>query len=602
MRQNMFKKLLIIFFLIFALPAFAAGGSNNTANSVDINSFLTPVQVFNVEMSAKDQQQIFLNFTIHPGYYIYQKTLTIQPEPENAIDIGQIKYPQAILIADAANKGKKEAVYNQNFILDLKLNPQVNLNKLTVVLQGCDGKSICYPPQSFTFNVAAATTNTNSVASPVKINKNTIHSTFNDFYHGDLSSSNLLNEFSFMQLIIIFFFAGILIALTPCMYPLYPIALSSIVSAVSLKNKRQVFILVLTYIHGLALIYMLIGFLAAFTGRLFTTIIQTPLIMMLSGIIWLILGFAMLDLIEIKFPQKVQAYFHTKSNNLSSKGYVKVFILGIMSSIILGPCVTPPLVAAIGFIAGKGDILLGASCLYMLTLGMCLPILIIATLGGNLLPKSGPWMSWVKYIMGILIILVSVYLTYPFINLPNSYINIGMICTVIAILFLIIKNFKRNGLELLIHKLIPIVLLITGIAFNYYGIILKNQQVTTNQHLNNMPFDQVYRVTNSNDLNQIIANSTKPVVIDFYASWCVICKEMDQTTFKDIKVKQLLNNKYTYVKFDITANTQNQLQVLKQYKLYGPPAIIILNKDKMGYKRLLGYVSSNSLIQALNAN
>ncbi|MEN9391252.1 MAG: protein-disulfide reductase DsbD, partial [Pseudomonadota bacterium] len=566
MQQNILAKLFIIFYLLFMLPFATATELNNSNGAIDVNSFLNPNQVFNVEIGSQNQQQIFLNFTIHPGYYIYQKTLSIRTEPEGGIDFKQINYPTPIFIADAANKGKKEAVYAQNFTLDLKLKPQVNLNELVVVLQGCDGKSICYPPQTFTFALTAIANKHKSASNEVvNISKKTIHTTFTDFYRGDLSSSNLLNEFSFMQLIIIFFFAGILIALTPCMYPLYPIALSSIVSAVSLKNKRQVFIVVLTYIHGLAIVYMLIGFLAAFTGRLFTTMIQTPVIMMVSGIIWLVLGFAMLDLIEVKLPNRIQAYFHTKANNISSKGYFKVFILGIMSSIILGPCVTPPLVAAIGFIAGKGNVILGAACLYMLTLGMCLPILIIATLGGNLLPKSGPWMAWVKYVMGLLIIVVSIYLTYPFINLPNSYINIGMICTVIAILFLIVKNFKRNGIELLIHKLIPIVLLITGIVFNYYGIMIKNAQSNSQQMTSISPLvaGKTNIVTTASSLNQIIATSTKPVVIDFYASWCVICKEMEQTTFKDNMVNQLLKNKYTYVKFDITTNTHDQLQVLK---------------------------------------
>lgn len=492
-----------------------------TKNQNVISGNQSPEQVFKVSAKLLDKDKVHLTFEIAPGYYVYKDRFLINflPSKESAA-LSSIKWPNSLFIPDINDPNKKEEVLTGKFAFDI--NSKTPVDKIDLTLQGCDGKTICYPPQKYLFNL----NNSNNLS---------ISKIFNDlltFFQGDFSTR--LSNLNTMSLILIFFIAGIAISLTPCMYPLYPIALSTIIgNSVNLKRKN-ILVLTISYIHGIALIYVVMGCLAAYTGELLTTIIQTPVVITISGLIWFILGLSMFDFFEIRLPHRLNSYLHSKSIRISDGGYTKVFFMGILSSIILGPCVTPPLIAAIGFIVGRGDIIFGGLALYSISLGMGIPILILALLGDKMLPRSGSWMITIKYLMGLVMIAGSIYLIAPFI-------------------------------------------------YNHY--FYKNSVNTTE-----------LTVDNTRDLDNAIRHSKKPVIIDFYASWCAICIEMDKKTFSNKEVQKTLNN-YTVIKFDLSKNTTDQMEALKRYGLYGPPALLILNKNNP--TKLLGFVRSNDLITKL---
>jgi thiol:disulfide interchange protein DsbD len=486
----------------------------------------SPEQTFLVSAKLIDNNQAKLSFVIAPNYYIYKDRLQIWLLPSmESVALNKIKFPSSLLIPDINDPNKTDEVMTGKFSLDIPIDATINTINLT--LQGCDGKTICYPPQKYTFNL-------NNSVSPGSISIKELFNDFINFYHGDSTLSNLSTPI----LVLLFFIAGIAISLTPCMYPLYPIALSSIIgNSVNLK-RTNILMLTISYIHGIALIYVIMGCLAAYTGELFTTLTQTPIVIIISGLIWFILGLSMFDLFEIRLPHSINSYLHTKSINISGGRYTKVFLMGIMSSILLGPCVTPPLIAAIGIIVGHGDIIFGGLALYAISLGMGVPILILALVGDKMLPKSGNWMNGIKYFMGLVMIAGSIYLVAPFIY--NHYIY---------------NPSKHNEANELV-------------------------------------------IDNSLELDNTIRYSTKPVIIDFYASWCAICIEMDKKTFSDKNVQSFLAN-YTVIKFDLSQNTHDQMQVLKRYGLYGPPALLILNTPEP--TKLLGFISSKELINKLHS-
>ncbi len=485
----------------------------------------SPTQTFEVSAKLIDKNQAWISFVIAPNYYIYKDRLQIKLLPSGkSVPLNKIKFPSSLLIPDINDPNKTNEVMTGKFSLHIPINASINAINLT--LQGCDGKTICYPPQKYTFNL-------NNSVSPGSMSIKELFNDFINFYHGDSTLSNLSTPI----LVLLFFIAGIAISLTPCMYPLYPIALSSIIgNSVSLK-RTNILMLTISYIHGIALIYVLMGCLAAYTGELFTTLTQTPAVIIISGIIWFVLGLSMFDLFEIRLPHSINSYLHAKSINISGGRYTKVFLMGIMSSILLGPCVTPPLIAAIGIIVGHGDIIFGGLALYAISLGMGVPILTLALVGDKILPKSGSWMVAIKYFMGLIMIAGSIYLVAPYIY--NHYFY---------------NASKYNDANELI-------------------------------------------VDNSSDLYNIMQHSNQPIIIDFYASWCAMCIEMDKKTFSDKNVKSILAN-YKVIKFDLSQNTHDQIQVLKRYGLYGPPALLILNTPEP--TKLLGFISSDDLINKLS--
>lgn len=525
---------ILLFLFIIVIGAGYIFWPNKQVHSEPTNTtLLSPDQVFKVSARLADTKEVLLSFEIAPDFYIYTQRLKIKAIPENAILASQIKWPHTLLIPDINDPAKMDEVYTGSFVVKIPLDTNNKIDSLKITLQGCDGKSICYPPKDYNFKLSGAESSLTS-----NNTSGSFSSKFLQFYHGEISGQVLLSGFSFIQLVLVFFLAGIGISLTPCMYPLYPIALATIIGN-SNKARRHITLLVIIYIHGMALVYVLMGFFAALTGRLFTSEIQTPLVMILSGAIWFLLGISMFDIIEIKLPNRLNAYLHHKSHTISGGKYTKVFLMGILSSILLGPCVTPPLIAAIGFIVGKADVFFGGISLYAICLGMGIPILVLALLGDRLLPRSGRWMIGVKYFLGAVMIAGSLYLVMPF--MYNYY-------------------FAK-----------PVPTNITHVA----GMVDTKQQ-----------------------LDAIINSSDKPVIVDFYASWCSVCTEMEAKTFINKDVRKVMGN-YTVIKFDVTKNTQDQEDVMHRYGLYGPPAIIVISKNKQVTNKLVGFISAKDLIRYL---
>ncbi|MCC2626115.1 MAG: dsbD [Burkholderiales bacterium] len=535
---------------------------------------LSPEHAFSVSASFESATVAKLHFDISPGFYIYKDRLEIKSNNLQAFNSSDILLPSGVeMNIFNGVKYSKEVVLNNKFDVFIKLRYPLDKLTLLVRLFGCDGKTVCYPPQDYKFELEQP---------------GTLLKYFGNLFtkiNSGISNNTLANPF---KLFIVFFLAGIAISLTPCVYPLYPIALSAISKTAT--KKSNVIKLAMCYIHGISLIYVLMGVIAAFSGYLLITLIQTPIFVLLSSMVFLILGLSMFDLLEIKLPSRFHGYIHTKSAKVNNGGYISAFILGFFSSFLLGPCVTPPLIIAISYIASKGSVISGVLGLYAISLGMGMPILILSTAGSKLLPKSGPWLNGIKYILGFVIIAVAIYMAYPLINIGQPLLGVGVLCFVTALAFLLIKQFRSRDLELLIHTVMPILMIIIGLAFIIIGSHkIANETVGTIAK-NNLSLNQ---------LNEMVVSSNKPVIIIVSAKWCAICRELEATTFKDKEILEKFKQ-YTVINFDITENKPDAINFLRQYKLYGPPAIIIFAKDKKLKEKISGYISAADLSKHLN--
>ncbi len=354
------------------------------------------------------------------------------------------------------------------------------------------------------------------------------------------------------------------------MYPLLPIV-SSIVVGDKKAGKGRAFTLSMVYVQGLALTYTLVGVIAGLTGALLTVWLQQPWVVLAAAALMVVLALSMFGLFNIQLPNSVQSYFQNQSNKLSGGKIISVFIMGILSALIVGPCVAPPLAFALGYIGQTGDAVLGGLALYVLALGTGVPLIIIGTFGGHILPKAGDWMNGIKYAFG--------------------FIQKGRLKTVAAVL--------------------GFLLLIGGSWFGWQSF---NKQTTTLHHfLTLVPPSEAGQETDHGKMFTDVAelkaamdaalkaDPSKPVLIDFYADWCVSCKEMAAYTLNQPQVHEAVDMQ-RFFQIDVTANTPEHQALLKEYGLFGPPGVFVVRADGSHSEALLGFVKPDAFIEWYRKN
>lgn len=589
-----FIRLKLIIISLVIIPVYAITGINSSFTDFT-GRILSPDQAFIVKIDKSQESLAVVKFNIAPGYYIYKDRLNIKINPPVSM-ITPVKLPKGKLMVVPDDGGlKKEQILTGQFTVSVPFYTDkistVNTT-LNVSLQGCDGKSVCYPPQHYSYIIKYA--NSESVATEATKHNSLISKLslmFNSLYTGDNLTS--LKNSNYLLLLLLFFIAGCLISLTPCVYPLYPISLKTISYHTS-KMPLNRLLAVIIYIHGIALVFILIGVIAAYFGILLTSLIQSKYLILFMVVILLALAFSMFDFYEIKMPNFLSINVKQGAAKSHKLAYLNIFIVGVSSAIFLGPCVTPPLLVALGFIAQKGNVLFGVLSLYCLTLGMSMPILLLATCGNSILPKSGNWMVVIKYLIGLIIIGLAISLIYPFMGINNSILAIGLALVVVGVLFMLLVKIKQFY-NIAIYFYLQLAFLVGGVSLIGYGII--NGQNSFNLAIKN-PTAIFITTPNVAQLDKILNESTKPSVVDVYASWCVVCNEMKRSTFKDKSIINALGS-FTALQLDITQNKAEHYKFLKTYGLYGAPAILIFNSQHKLVNTLLGFVDSKRLKAAL---
>jgi thiol:disulfide interchange protein DsbD len=389
--------------------------------------------------------------------------------------------------------------------------------------------------------------------------------------------------------------------------PMIPI-LSSIIFASHKRPSHQTrlkdFFLSLSYVGGVSFTYTLIGIFAGLSGNLITSSIQSPLLMIILGIVFILLALSMFDLYALKLPHFVENFIATSILRVEGGRYLNVFIIGMISSLVLSPCIAPPLAGAIIYINQSQDFILGGLALFTLSIGMSIPLLLIGIFSDQWLPKRGHWMIIVKELIGFILIAMGLFIMSPL--FPEHFDQIAYSALLLALsiyLFFAARRFKYKAMSW-VHVLAFVTLIASILLF---GLTLQKINVSDNENVSNiskpnhvsvLPFKQIQSLDDlSRELNQ---HDNKMIMLDFYADWCVSCKEYEKLTFSNSKVKERLKE-YSLLQVDVTKNNANHKALLKHFNLYGPPAILFFDKQHSEIRtyRIVGYKNASQMLDHL---
>nr|WP_265937068.1 protein-disulfide reductase DsbD [Aliarcobacter butzleri] len=455
--------------------------------------------------------------------------------------------------------------------------------------QGCSKAGLCYAPMS---QKQILVLNTN-IQDEVSTNINETD-----------SIANSLKEKNLLLVLLTFFGFGLLLSLTPCVFPMIPI-LSSIIVGAS-KNEtmtaRRGFFLSLVYVLSMSIAYTIAGVIAGIFGANLQVALQNTYVLVIFALIFVALAFSMFGYFEIRLPQAIQNRVNKTTDGKEKQGILGIAIMGFLSALIVGPCVAPPLAGALVYIGQTGDAILGGLALFVMSLGMGVPLLLIGLGAGKFMPKPGGWMESITKIFGIVMLGVAIWLL-------DRVLDASIIIYLWALLLLGSAIYLKIYQHIL-TQLITVVIFILGVIL-FVGAIsgatnpLNPLEKFTSSKMTQVSDEKLIfkKVKNIQELELAIKNSNKPVMLDFWASWCVSCKELEEITFQDEQVINKLQE-FTLLKADVTQNNDEDKALQKKFGVVGPPALIFWDKDKneIQASRIIGYKNPKDFLEIVNKN
>ena len=571
------------------------------------DEFLDPAVAFKPSARALDAQTIEVTFAIAKGYYLYRDKFRFAVDGES-VAVGTPVFPKG-KEKDDENFGKVEVFYNSVAVrLPVERNASGELPlKLNVSSQGCADAGVCYPPQTQTVAVTLPDPATTPAArSPVAAMEATAGPSVNVDESGKIAG--ILRDAGFWATLAFFFVAGLGLALTPCVLPMIPI-LSGIIAGQGHRNSHtRGFALSLAYVLGMAVTYAAAGIAAGLTGTLLSAALQNAWVLGAFALVFVVLSFSMFGFYELQLPTALQSKLSEESGHLQGGRGIAVFAMGALSALIVGPCVAAPLAGALLYIGQTGDAVLGGTALFVMALGMGAPLIAVGTAGGSLLPKTGPWMEGVKKGFGVLLLATAVWLLTPVVPPVVPMLAWAALLIVPAIYLHALDPLPQHakGWQRF-WKGIGIVMLLTGAALLIGALAgsrdplqplagLRTQAVAG--EVRKLSFEPVRSVA---ELEARLAAVDRPVMLDFYADWCVSCKEMERYTFADPAVREKLAG-FTLLKADVTANSPDDKALLARFGLFGPPGIVFFTpggKEVQGL-RVVGFQEAASFLRTLD--
>lgn len=557
---------------------------------------------FRAEVAAGDRLQ--LHWEIAQGTYLYQEKIKLSLENSPGVMLGEIQLPPAIIKRNALRVdgtiGDVAVYYNR---LDLTLPlarsaPEPIDITLRARFQGCADIGVCYPPHSDTVTLslpALGTAAVAAVAEPPPSEQDRL--------------AALLAGGSIWLTLALFYGGGLLLALTPCVFPLVPILSGIIVGQGENITPMRGFLLSLIYVLAMASAYALAGVAAGLSGFNPQTVLQNPWLLSGFALLFVLLALSMFGFYELQLPSHWQSRLSEVSNRQRGGTLVGVAIMGFLSALIVGPCVTPFFAGALIYVASSGDALLGGLAFFTLGIGMGTPLLIIGASAGALLPRAGDWMNTIKAIFGVLFLAVAIVLLERILPSAVSMVLWGLLLVISAIYMGALRHlpveaggwarfWKGLGVAILVYG----ILILAGAAAGGRDALqpLRGTILSAGAEMEreDLPFRRILSVT---DLERELASAgaqRRPVMLDFYADWCSSCKELERYTFSDPVVAEALRD-FVLLQADVTANNADDHALLQRFGLAGPPAIIFYDRDgrELRHLRLIGFVGPAGFVE-----
>lgn len=581
--------------LILLASACALAGSWSGVARAQIEGgagdFLPPTQAFRVEAFPEAPDRVRVELLVTPGYYLYRKRLSFTTTAAG-VTLG------APIMRDGEIKedeffGKQE-VYHEPVSVTLAVNrsgSEALALPLVVGLQGCADAGLCYPPEKRTLNVALPQgTTTANVA--VKSGAG--------FVSEQDRLAALIRDGALPWVLATFFGLGLLLAFTPCVLPMVPILSGIIAGHGSAITTRRAFGLSLTYVLGMALMNTLAGIAAAAAGAQVQAAFQKPWIIIAFAAVFVLLALSMFGVFTIQLPSALQTRLSDASNRQRAGSYGGVAVMGALSALIVSACVAPPLFAALAVIGQTGDMLRGGSALFAMSIGMGVPLLIVGTSAGRLLPRAGAWMDTVKKLFGVLMLGVAAWMLA---RLVGDRIALALYATPAAIAaYLLLREVRAAGAFGLGVRALGALIGLWALAL-FIGAALGGHDPwrPIPQLSGRASIVEFRRIKSLADLDRAVAAASaegKPVMLDFYADWCISCKEMERDTFPDARVRAALTGA-VLLQADVTANDADDQALLHRFGIFGPPTIAFYGPDgaERPKFRVVGFMPAETFAQ-----
>ena len=559
--------------------------------------FLPPSLAFKPSVRALDAQTIEVRFEIAKGYYLYRDKFRFAADPAS-VQLGTPLLPRGQDKVDETF-GAVEVYYDEAVLrLPVERNSSGPLPlTLAITAQGCAEAGVCYPPQKQTLALELP----DAVAAPPAAGDESGH------------VAQLLRNAGFWLVVASFFGFGLLLSLTPCVFPMLPILSGIIVGAGRAGHgvsHARGFALSLAYVLGMALSYAAAGVAAGFSGTLLSSALQNVWALGAFALVFVVLALSMFGFYELQLPSLLQSKASEEAAHLKGGSLPGVALMGALSAVICGPCVAAPLAGALLYLGQSGDALQGGLALFCMALGMGVPLLAVGASAGTLLPRSGPWMLAVKKVFGVVLLATALSIVAPVIPPAAQLAGWALLLIIPAIYLRAIDPLpRRAGNWQRFWKGVGLAMLIAGTAlllgalsgardpWRPLAALRSGDPATAMDGPGRLPFA---RVASLGELDARIRASGKPVLLDFYADWCVSCKEMERETFADPRVRQKLAG-WTLLQADVTANSDDDRALLARFKLFGPPGILFF--DARGREasaiRVVGFQNADDFMTTL---
>lgn len=578
--------------------------------------FLEPEKafVFNAAMATPDTVE--LRFRVAPGYYMYRERFGISISPLGAVTLGEPVYPKGEVKYDPTFEKDME-VYHQDVVIRVPVTPGGRPFTLTLTGQGCADAGLCYPPMDSSVKLTPvaggyALAGGGGASAAPAASGGGLSALVNA---GDTGLADALGGLGWIKTAGVFLVLGLLLAFTPCVLPMIPILSSIVLGGASQERptRGRGLALAATYVLGMSVVYTALGVAAGLSGAGLAAWLQTPWILTLFAILLAVLALAMFDAFTFQMPSGIQARLAERSSRIPGGRYTGALLMGALSALIVGPCVAAPLAGALLYISQTGDVVLGGSALFAMAWGMGVPLLIVGASSGALLPKAGPWMDGVKRLFGMLLLATAWWMLIPVVPTWVQMTGWAFLAIVGAVMLRAFDALPAGaGSARMFGKGIGLLLALAAAAW-LVGAASGGRDVLqplshfasggpavagTAAHAGEVQFK---RVRNNAELDALLAASTQPVMLDFYADWCVSCREMERFTFTDPGVAQRMAG-MLLVQADVTANNADDRALLKRFRLFGPPGIMFFapGGKELPDARVVGFQDAKRFTESLD--
>ncbi len=607
------------------------------------DEFLPPDEAFRFVAEMKDADTAVLEWDVAEGYYLYRDKFRFRAEPASRVSLGEPKLPEG--------EAKHDEFFGEVTIVKHSVHVEIPvrrtdpaLERFTLVAeyQGCAESGICYPPITkrvtleFPATAAASAPAPRPAAEPVEPEARNAPqggtvATLDgarpptaeptpapgEPYQSEQDRlASMLATGNVFWVLLAFFGFGLLLTFTPCVFPMIPILSGIIIGQGKDIGTGRAFVLSLVYVLAMAITYTVAGVIVGLSGENVQALFQNPWVLSVFAGVFVLLALSMFGFYELQMPASVQTRLTRIANSQQGGTLTGVAIMGFLSALIVGPCVTAPLIAALIYIAQTGDAILGGAALFSLSLGMGVPLLVVGTSAGKLLPKAGPWMDAVKAFFGVLLLALAVWMLERILPVQITLLLAALLFIVPAVYLRALDPLgpQATGWQKF-WKGIGVVLLLYGLAL-FAGALgggksfLQPLKVfggapagfaTPGSGGRTAPAGEeglrFERIKTLNDLERVLARARserRGVMLDFYADWCISCKEMESFTFTDPQVRKALADAIL-VQADVTANDADDKALLKHFGLFGPPAILFFGPDGAERRafRVMGYMPAD---------